>query len=151
MGVAGSAAPNITFFEVTYMTLFAKCQCYGRFFNNALCKRHFVDQLHVEYNKEKYRPPYLAVLEAWVLEVSGSKEEGTARAERVMPLDLPPPRYSTDISLTLLFQSSQCVFGASWLVFCILLVVRLCCGFLEPKNTNTTHNTDITCFAVCVK
>lgn len=61
MGVAGAAVPNITYFEV-----------------------------HVEYNKEKYRSPYLAILESWVLEVTG--EVGNTRTLRAMPLDLPLPR-----------------------------------------------------------
>ena len=50
-------------------------------------------QVHLEYNKEKYRSPFLAVLNAWVVEpATGSSAEGAeVTFVRVQPLDVPPP------------------------------------------------------------
>lgn len=42
----------------------------------------------MEYSREKYRSPFLAILEAWRLECAPGE-----RDLRVEPLDLPPPRY----------------------------------------------------------
>eukprot|EP01032_Pedospumella_encystans_P016334 gene16334-18638_t len=70
MGSSKAADPNITFFEI-----------------------------HLEYSREKYRSPFLALLEVWVLETSpiSGPNEGS-RDVRVLPLEVPPPALSLRFS-----------------------------------------------------
>jgi hypothetical protein len=86
VGNSSDEPENVSYYEVS-------CTCCGgcmvaRQQHHLTSLMHSFAQAHVEYNRERYRPPFLAVLEAWELECPPGKRE-----LRVQPLDLPAPRY----------------------------------------------------------